>query len=109
MGMSQSYGPADDAESVRTIRQALDLGVTLIDTADVYGDGHNEELIGRALGGHRDQAILAAKFSFTRDHQTRGVLRIDARADNVRRCCDASRAGGRGGRGTDRAGHRELR
>jgi len=62
MGLSHTYGQADDAESVRTIRHALDLGVTLIDTANVYGNGHNEELVGRAIAGRRDEIVLASKF-----------------------------------------------
>lgn len=62
MGLSHSYGRADDAESVRTIHHALDLGITLIDTANVYGAGHNEELVGRALAGRRDRVVLASKF-----------------------------------------------
>lgn len=62
MGLSHSYGRADDAESVRTIHHALDLGITLIDTANVYGAGHNEELVARALVGRRDQVVLASKF-----------------------------------------------
>src|SRR4051812_40923511 len=61
-GMSGSYGPADEAESVATLRHALDLGVDLIDTADSYGDdGHNESLIGRTLKDHRNEFVLATK------------------------------------------------
>jgi aryl-alcohol dehydrogenase-like predicted oxidoreductase len=67
MGMSQSYGDsADEAESIATVHAALDAGCTFIDTADVYGDGANEELVGRALAGRRDEAVLATKFGFTR-------------------------------------------
>lgn len=62
MGLSHTYGHADDAESVRTIQHALDLGITLIDTANVYGKGHNEELVGRAIAGRRDEIVLASKF-----------------------------------------------
>ncbi|MBM6996340.1 aldo/keto reductase [Paenibacillus sp. DXFW5] len=62
MGMSELYGKADDQASIRTIHRALELGVTLLDTADCYGNGHNEELLGRALKGRRDQAIIASKF-----------------------------------------------
>ncbi|TDU87454.1 aryl-alcohol dehydrogenase-like predicted oxidoreductase [Kribbella voronezhensis] len=65
MGMSQSYGVSnDDAESIATVHAALDAGCTFIDTADVYGNGANEELVGRALAGRRDEAILATKFGF---------------------------------------------
>jgi aryl-alcohol dehydrogenase-like predicted oxidoreductase len=65
MGMSQSYGVrADDAESIATLHAAVDAGCTFIDTADVYGDGANEELVGRALAGRRDEVVLATKFGF---------------------------------------------
>jgi aryl-alcohol dehydrogenase-like predicted oxidoreductase len=67
MGMSQSYGPTDWDESITTIRRALDLGVTLLDTANVYGAGHNEVLVGRALVGRRDEVQLATKFGIDRD------------------------------------------
>ena len=67
MGMSQSYGVrADDAESIATLHAAIDAGCTFIDTADVYGDGANEELVGRALAGRRDEVVLATKFGFKR-------------------------------------------
>lgn len=66
MGMSGMYGPADEAESIATIHAALDHGVTLLDTGDFYGMGHNEMLIGRALRGRRDQALLSAKFGALR-------------------------------------------
>ncbi|HEY4570184.1 MAG TPA: aldo/keto reductase, partial [Kribbella sp.] len=67
MGMSQSYGDrTDEAESVATLHAAIDAGCTFIDTADVYGDGANEELVGRALAGRRDQVVLATKFGFKR-------------------------------------------
>lgn len=67
MGMSQSYGvQADEAESIATVHAAIDAGCTFIDTADVYGDGANEELVGRALAGRRDEVVLATKFGFQR-------------------------------------------
>jgi aryl-alcohol dehydrogenase-like predicted oxidoreductase len=90
MGMSQSYGPADESESVETIHRALDLGVTFLDTADVYGDGHNEELVGRAIAGRRDEVVLATKFSLSRSGGAGGPMRIDGRPENVRRCAEAS-------------------
>ncbi|MGE0072898.1 MAG: aldo/keto reductase, partial [Thiomonas sp.] len=62
MGMSEFYGQGDDAESIATIHRALDLGVNLLDTADMYGVGRNEELVGRAIAGRRDQVFLATKF-----------------------------------------------
>jgi aryl-alcohol dehydrogenase-like predicted oxidoreductase len=87
MGMSAMYGAADRAESLATIRRALDLGVTLLDTADVYGDGHNEELVGEAIAGRRDEVVLATKFSLSAGEH--GV-RIDGRPENVRACAEAS-------------------
>src|SRR5512145_2601868 len=66
MGMSGMYGPADEAESVRTIHAALDAGVTLVDTGDYYGAGHNELLIGRALRDRRDTALVSVKFGALR-------------------------------------------
>src|ERR687898_3637801 len=67
MGMSQSYGvQGDDAESIATVHAAIDAGCTFIDTADVYGEGRNEELVGRALAGRRDEVVLATKFGFQR-------------------------------------------
>src|ERR1700743_1949967 len=66
MGMSEWYGAADWDESIATIHRALDLGVTFIDTANVYGDGHNEVLVGRAINGRRDDVQLATKFGIDR-------------------------------------------
>jgi aryl-alcohol dehydrogenase-like predicted oxidoreductase len=85
MGMSQSYGPADRAESIATIHRALDLGVTFLDTSDVYGSGHNEELVGEAIAGRRDEVQLATKFSLS--HTGRPV---DGRPENVRASAEAS-------------------
>ncbi|WP_117170113.1 aldo/keto reductase [Paraliobacillus sediminis] len=65
MGMSPLYGQVNDEESIRTIQRALELGVTLLDTADVYGNGHNEQLLGKALKGRREQAVIASKFGFS--------------------------------------------
>ncbi len=71
MGMSPGmYGETNDEQSIKTIHRALELGVTLIDTADVYGNGHNEELLGAALKGRRDQAVIATKFSYTPNYET---------------------------------------
>jgi aryl-alcohol dehydrogenase-like predicted oxidoreductase len=88
MGMSQSYGDADRDESIATIHRALDLGVTFLDTSDVYGSGHNEELVGEAIAGRRDEVQLATKFSISRDE--RGETHIDGRPENVRACAEAS-------------------
>src|SRR3954468_16637684 len=87
MGMSQSYGTADRAESIATIHRALDLGVTFLDTSDVYGDGHNEELVGEAIAGRRAEVQLATKFSLRQDDRGRRI--IDGRPENVRACAEA--------------------
>jgi aryl-alcohol dehydrogenase-like predicted oxidoreductase len=88
MGMSQSYGPGDDEESVATIHRAIDLGVTLIDTADIYGPFVNEELVGRALAGRRDQVQLATKFA--NKVGPSGERVIDGRPEYVRQAIDDS-------------------
>src|SRR3712207_7085597 len=88
MGMSQSYGTADRDESIATIHRALELGVTFLDTSDVYGDGHNEELVGEAIRGRRDEVQLATKFSLRRNDS--GGMDIDGRPENVRACAEAS-------------------
>jgi aryl-alcohol dehydrogenase-like predicted oxidoreductase len=88
MGMSQMYGTADRAESLATIDRALELGITFLDTSDVYGDGHNEELVGEAIAGRREQVQLATKFSLKRND--RGGMDIDGRPENVRACAEAS-------------------
>src|SRR5437867_9623602 len=90
MGMSQSYGAPDDEESVRTIHRALDLGVTLIDTADVYGKGSNEQLIGRAIRDRRHGIVLASKFGLVPNPAGGTATDVDARPERVRACCDAS-------------------
>jgi aryl-alcohol dehydrogenase-like predicted oxidoreductase len=87
--MSGAYGSASDAEAAATIHRALDLGVTLLDTADVYGLGHNEELVGRAIRGRRDEVVLATKFGHLRDSQGRSTG-ISGRPEYVRRACEAS-------------------
>jgi aryl-alcohol dehydrogenase-like predicted oxidoreductase len=87
MGLSQGYGPADDDESVRAIRGAIELGVTLLDTAMSYGQGHNERLIGRALAGLPGRAQVATKFGIVRDEH--GV-HLDGRPEHVRGYCEAS-------------------
>src|SRR5688500_14793275 len=89
MGMSEFYGTGDEAEAERTIQRALDLGVTFLDTADMYGPFTNERLVGRAIAGRRDEVVLATKFGNERgeDGSFRGV---NGRPDYVRRACDAS-------------------
>src|SRR5574342_1273184 len=83
MGMSGMYGPADDVESVATIHAALDAGITLLDTGDYYGAGHNEMLIGRALKGRRDKALLSVKFGALRSPDG-GWTGIDTRPAAVK-------------------------
>ena len=89
MGMSEFYGSADERESIATIHRALDLGVTFLDTADMYGRGHNETLVGKAIRGRREQVVLATKFGIVRtdDPNVRGV---SGKPDYVRAACDAS-------------------
>jgi aryl-alcohol dehydrogenase-like predicted oxidoreductase len=89
MGMSDFYGPRDEAEAIATIHRALDLGVTMLDTADVYGPHTNEELVGKALRGRRAGVVVATKFGIVRgsDPAARGV---DGRPEHVRSSCDAS-------------------
>jgi aryl-alcohol dehydrogenase-like predicted oxidoreductase len=87
MGMSQSYGAADETTSLATIDRALELGVFFLDTADIYGVGHNEELVGRAIRARRDDVVLATKFSIVRDGEE---TRIDGSPEHVRAACDAS-------------------
>ncbi len=90
MGMSEFYGGRDDKESVDTIHRALDLGVTFFDTADMYGPFTNEELVGRAIKGHRQQVVLATKFGFVRDPANPTARVINGRPEYVRSACDAS-------------------
>jgi aryl-alcohol dehydrogenase-like predicted oxidoreductase len=87
MGMSEFYGPTDDEQSIATIRRALDLGVSFLDTSDLYGSGHNEELVGRAIDGRRDEVRLATKFGIRREG---GVRRIDNSPEWIHPACDAS-------------------
>jgi aryl-alcohol dehydrogenase-like predicted oxidoreductase len=88
MGMSQSYGPGDDQESVATIQRALDLGMAFLDTADVYGLTANERLVGRAIAGRRDEVVLATKFGNQRLADDSRV--INGKPAYVRQACDAS-------------------
>ena len=90
MGMSEFYGARDDTESIATIRHALDAGVTLLDTADMYGPHTNEMLVGRAIKGRRADAFVATKFGIQRDPANPQVRSINGRPEYVRACCDAS-------------------
>ncbi len=89
MGMSQSYGPADERESIATIHRAIELGMFFLDTANVYGEGHNERLVGRAIADRRDQVILASKFGLKRDDER---MEISGRPEYVQACCQESLA-----------------
>ena len=89
MGMSEFYGDADEDESIGTIHRALDLGVTFLDTADMYGPFTNEKLVGRAIAGRRDEVVLATKFGNSRGPNGEW-LGIRGDADYVRQACDAS-------------------
>ncbi len=88
-GMSGTYGPGDDTESVATVERAFALGVTLFDTADTYGRGHNEEFVGKAIRGFRDKIVLATKFGRTHGN-SRDQRGVDGRPEYVRSACDAS-------------------
>lgn len=89
MGMSEFYGQGNEGESISVIHRAIDLGITFFDTADIYGVGRNEQLVGRALQGRRKQVILATKFGNMRDEQG-NFKGINGKPDYVRSCCEAS-------------------
>jgi aryl-alcohol dehydrogenase-like predicted oxidoreductase len=90
MGMSEFYGSGDEAESIRTIARALELGVTMLDTADTYGHGDNERLVGKAIVGRRKGVFLATKFGFVRDSDDPERRDINGRPDYVKAACEAS-------------------
>src|SRR3712207_9503632 len=89
MGMSEFYGTGDEDESIATIRRAIDLGVTFLDTADMYGPFTNEKLVGKAIAGRRDEVELATKFGNVRGEDG-SFLGVSGTPDYVREACDAS-------------------
>ena len=90
MGMSEFYGATNDAESTTTIKRALDLGITFFDTADIYGFGHNEELVGKALQDVKDRVIIATKFGIIRDKNDPSSRQLSGKPEYVKSACEAS-------------------
>ena len=90
MGMSEFYGPSNEKDSVATIHRALELGITMLDTADMYGPFKNEELVGRAIKGRRDRVVLATKFGNVRDPRDPTKRGINGRPEYVRQACEGS-------------------
>ncbi|HEY2506138.1 MAG TPA: aldo/keto reductase [Streptosporangiaceae bacterium] len=89
-GKPSGWGAVDDDESIAALRRAMDLGVTFFDTADVYGAGHSELVLGKALAGHRDEAVIATKFGYTFDISRRQATGLDASPAYIRKACEAS-------------------
>src|SRR5712675_412039 len=90
MGMSEFYGPSDERESIATIHRAIELDLTFLDTADMYGPFTNEELVGKAIKGRRDKVVLATKFGYVRDPNNPAARSVSGKPDYVRSACEAS-------------------
>jgi aryl-alcohol dehydrogenase-like predicted oxidoreductase len=88
MGMTHAYGAGDEKSGLKTIHRALELGVTFLDTAEIYGPHTNERLVGRAIAGHRDEFEIATKFGFSVDPEHPMVRRVDGSPENVKRACE---------------------
>src|SRR5581483_11249451 len=89
-GLPDGWGDIDDAESLRAIQRAIELGVTFFDTADVYGTGHSERILGQAIKGQRDKVIIATKFGFTYDEAQRAITGQNYTPQYIRWACEAS-------------------